>query len=83
MEILRERKFDIVLLDMVMPDMDGLDVLAHLRREAGPNSHTPVIACTANVLPDQIAAYRKAGSADVIAKPIDPRALLRAIANAA
>jgi FixJ family two-component response regulator len=35
------------------------------------------------VLPDQIAAYRKAGSADVIAKPIDPRAMLRAIANAA
>jgi len=69
---------------MVMPDMDGLDVLAQLRREAGPNSrHTPVIACTANVLPDQIAAYRKAGSADVIAKPIDPRAMLRAIANAA
>ncbi len=83
LDILRERKFDIVLLDMVMPDMDGLDVLAQLRREAGPNSHTPVIACTANVLPDQIAAYRKAGSADVIAKPIDPRAMLRAIANAA
>jgi signal transduction histidine kinase len=83
LDILRERKFDIVLLDMVMPDMDGLDVLAQLRREAGPNSHTPVIACTADVLPDQIAAYRKAGSADVIAKPIDPRAMLRAIANAA
>ncbi len=83
LDLLRETKFDVVLLDMVMPGMDGLDVLARLRKEAGPNSDTPVIACTANVLPDQIAAYRKAGSADVIAKPIDPRAMLRAVANAA
>ena len=83
LEILKARKFDVVLLDMVMPGMDGLDVLAQLREGAGPNSHTPVIACTANVLPDQIAAYREAGSADVIAKPIDPRAMLRAVANAA
>lgn len=83
LELLKSKKFDVVLLDMVMPGMDGLDVLARLRREAGPNSQTPVIACTANVLPDQIAAYRKAGSADVIAKPIDPRAMLRAVASAA
>ncbi len=83
LELLKSKKFDVVLLDMVMPEMDGLDVLALLRQEAGPNSQTPVIACTANVLPDQIAAYRKAGSADVIAKPIDPSAMLRAVANAA
>ncbi len=83
LEILKEKKFDVVLLDMVMPGMDGLDVLARLREEVGPNSDTPVIACTANVLPDQIAAYRKAGSVDVIAKPIDLRAMLRAVANAA
>ena len=83
LEILKAKKFDVVLLDMVMPGMDGLDVLARLREDAGPNSDTPVIACTANVLPHQIAAYRKAGSADVIAKPIDPRAMLRAVANAA
>lgn len=83
LELLRKRKFDVVLLDMVMPGMDGLDVLARLREEEGPNLATPVIACTANVLPDQIAAYREAGTADVLAKPIDPRAMLRAVASAA
>lgn len=83
LELLRKRKFDVVLLDMVMPGMDGLDVLARLREEEGPNAATPVIACTANVLPDQIAAYREAGTADVLAKPIDPRAMLRAVASAA
>jgi CheY-like chemotaxis protein len=42
-----------------------------------------VIACTANVLPDQVESYRKAGTAGVLAKPIDVRAMLRAVAEAA
>ncbi|MDP3492054.1 MAG: ATP-binding protein [Hyphomonadaceae bacterium] len=83
LEILSQRKFDVVMLDMVMPDMDGLETLAKLREGGGLNAHTPVIACTANVLPDQVEAYRKAGTADVLAKPIDPRAMLRAVTVAA
>jgi CheY-like chemotaxis protein len=42
-----------------------------------------VIACTANVLPDQIAAYRSAGTVEVLAKPIDVKAMLQAVAAAA
>jgi len=72
-----------VLLDMVMPEMDGLDVLARLRAGGGPNAATPVIACTANVLPAHLDSYRKAGTAGVLAKPIDARAMLRAVAGAA
>jgi PAS domain S-box-containing protein len=83
LDILAQRKFDVILLDMVMPDMDGLDVLARLREGGGLNAGTPVIACTANVLPDQVEAYRKAGTAGVLAKPIDPRAMLQAVATAA
>jgi PAS domain S-box-containing protein len=81
--ILAQRRFDVILLDMVMPDMDGLDVLARLRAGGGLNVETPVIACTANVLPDQLEAYRRAGAAAVLAKPIDPRAMLEAVAAAA
>jgi signal transduction histidine kinase/ActR/RegA family two-component response regulator len=77
------RKFDVVLLDMVMPDMDGIDMLARLRAMGGVNQSTPVIACTANVLPDQVEAYRKAGTVGVLAKPIDIRAMLQAVAAAA
>jgi len=62
--------------------MDGLETLAQLRTGGGANVGTPVIACTANVLPDQVEAYRKAGMADVLAKPIDPRAMLQAVAAA-
>lgn len=83
LQLLAHRKFDVILLDMVMPDMDGLDVLAKLRAADGPNASTPVIACTANVLPDQVETYRKAGTAGVLAKPIDPRAMLQAVAAAA
>lgn len=83
LRLLAREKFDVVLLDMVMPDMDGLDVLAQLRGAGGPNAATPVIACTANVLPDHMESYRKAGTAGVLAKPIDARAMLRAVADAA
>lgn len=83
LELLATRKFDVVMLDMVMPGMDGLETLAKLRDGGGPNADTPVIACTANVLPDQVEAYRKAGTANVLAKPIDARAMLQAVAAAA
>lgn len=81
--MLRRRKVDVVLLDMVMPDMDGFDVIARLREWGGPKAETPVIACTANVLPDQIEACRRAGTAGVVAKPINPRAMREAVAAAA
>ena len=66
-----------------MPEMDGLETLSRLRTGGGPNAETPVIACTANVLPDQVASYRQAGTVDVLAKPIDPQAMLQAVAAAA
>jgi len=83
LEVLDRRKFDVIMLDMVMPDMDGLETLSRLRTGGGLNSLTPVIACTANVLPDQVASYRQAGTIGVLAKPIDPKAMLQAVAASA
>ena len=83
LDILAGRKFDVIMLDMVMPEMDGLETLSRLRTGGGPNARTPVIACTANVLPDQVASYREAGTVGVLAKPIDPKAMLQAISTAA
>jgi CheY-like chemotaxis protein/anti-sigma regulatory factor (Ser/Thr protein kinase) len=71
--------FDAILLDMVMPDMDGLDVLAHIQANPGPNQATPVIACTANVMPEQLKSYLAAGVADVVEKPIQAAVLLEAV----
>jgi CheY-like chemotaxis protein/anti-sigma regulatory factor (Ser/Thr protein kinase) len=83
LDVLGRQKFDVIMLDMVMPDMDGLETLSRLRTGGGLNARTPVIACTANVLPDQVASYRQAGTIEVLAKPIDPRAMLHAVATAA
>jgi PAS domain S-box-containing protein len=83
LELLASRKFDVVLLDMVMPGMDGISVLSRLREAGGVNRETPVIACTANVLPDQVDAYLNAGTVGVLAKPIDVREMLMAVAAAA
>ena len=83
LDVLGRQKFDVIMLDMVMPDMDGLETLSRLRTGGGINARTPVIACTANVLPDQVASYRQAGTIGVLAKPIDPKAMLQAVAAAA
>jgi signal transduction histidine kinase/CheY-like chemotaxis protein len=76
--------FDLVLMDVQMPRMDGIEATAAIRRlerEAGLLP-TPVIALTANVMRHQIAAYRAAGMDDHVAKPIGIADLVRAIAAA-
>ncbi|MDP8958114.1 MAG: response regulator [Actinomycetota bacterium] len=66
---------DLVLLDVMMPEMDGLAVLRHLRtRPAAPN--VPVILLTARVLPEDLVVGLELGADDYITKPFDPHELL-------
>jgi two-component system OmpR family response regulator len=65
---------DLVLLDVMMPGMDGLATLQALRRRPD-TAGTPVIFMTARVQAQEIARYRDLGAADVIAKPFDPMTL--------
>ncbi|WMC10591.1 response regulator [Oceanimonas pelagia] len=65
---------DIILLDVMMPGMDGPSTLSALRRLPAV-SDTPVAFMTAKIQPREIAAYREMGAADVIAKPFDPMTL--------
>ena len=65
---------DLILLDIMMPGMDGPTVLSHLR--AMPKAaDTPVIFLTARVQPEQMAGYRSLGAIGVVAKPFDPMTL--------
>jgi two-component system, OmpR family, response regulator len=65
---------DLVLLDVMMPGLDGPATLEALRR-LPEIRETPVVFMTARVQTHEVARYREMGAADVIAKPFDPMAL--------
>ncbi|GBD44040.1 Alkaline phosphatase synthesis transcriptional regulatory protein PhoP [bacterium HR40] len=65
---------DLVLLDVMMPGMDGIETLARLRSDARTRG-LPVVFLTAKVQPQEIATYRRLGARGVIPKPFDPMRL--------
>ena len=72
--------FDLILMDVQMPNMDGLTATRRIRaaRPVGVRQ-PPIIAMTANVMPDQVARCLDAGMDDHIGKPIDPARLLQVL----
>ena len=67
--------FDVVLLDVMMPGMDGLETLQHLRAQPGGDV-VAVAFLTARAQIADVESYRAAGVADVLTKPFDPKALV-------
>jgi CheY-like chemotaxis protein len=63
------KQYDLVLMDIQMPGMDGITATRHIRAMDHPSSILPIIAMTANVLPQQIAHFREVGVSDHIGKP--------------
>ncbi|HLB79054.1 MAG TPA: response regulator [Dongiaceae bacterium] len=78
-EAMRETPYDLVLMDILMPDMDGVETVQRIRALAGAAGRVPVIALTGNERPDQVAGYLAAGMNDHVAKPIEATDLLAAI----
>lgn len=74
----RER-FDAVLMDLQMPQMDGFETTRRIRALPAPASEVPVIALTASALPEQVAAAQRAGMDGHLAKPLDRVALLETV----
>ncbi len=81
-EAFRRRPYDLVLMDVQMPVMDGLTATRRIRAlPMAAAAETPIVAMTANVLPEQIARCAEAGMDDHLGKPMNPAELLGAIAR--
>lgn len=72
---MRRDTFDIVLMDMQMPIMDGPDAMRVIRSEEAPTAHIPIIALTADALEENRVTYLAAGADSILVKPIDWGAL--------
>lgn len=80
-EIVKAQYFDLILMDMQMPIMDGVSATRKIRALAEPLCHIPIVALTANAMSDQVDKCREAGMNDHLAKPIDRSLLREAIAT--
>ena len=80
-ERVQQEPFDIVLMDIHMPEMDGLEAHSRIRALPGDEAKIPVIALTANAMKGDREKYLLAGMNEYVAKPIDGAELARTIAK--
>jgi CheY-like chemotaxis protein len=78
-----EQAFDVILMDIHMPGMTGVEAVEQLRNRPGPERNTPVIALTADVTSRRPDDYKALGFNDYVSKPILVSGLLDAIKRAA
>ena len=80
LELIREKKYDIIFLDHMMPEMDGIEALHRMKADdTHMNTDTPVIAMTANAGVDAKKMYLSEGFTDYIGKPVKSNVILKAI----
>jgi CheY-like chemotaxis protein len=79
LERLATEPFDVMLTDVNMPSMDGVALAQILRASAGPNRSIPIVAVTGGDSAEERMRCRVAGMNGCVPKPIDPRALYRAV----
>ena len=78
-EAVQVKAYDLVLMDVHMPVLGGVEATRLIRDHGGRLAALPIIALSANVLPEQVDEYRKAGMNAHLGKPINPGEMLAAI----
>ncbi|HEY4040770.1 MAG TPA: response regulator [Rhodopila sp.] len=76
------KDFDVVVMDVRMPQMDGLEATRRIRAMEGPRGQVPIVALTAHAFKEQIRDCHAAGMDGHLAKPFDMETLISAVANA-
>jgi CheY-like chemotaxis protein len=72
LKCLSKMKVDVVLMDVMMPNMDGLEALAAIREmEASQGGHVPIIMATSHDEPGDAARYKRAGADGYLSKPLE------------
>ena len=77
LEAVKHTQFDIVFMDLHMPDMDGMEASRQIRAWENGNSHTFIVALTASYLPEIGQALFDSGMDNYISKPLDAAQLQR------
>lgn len=77
--LVEERDFDLILMDIQMPVLGGIDATKWIRAMEGEKASIPIVGCTADAFPEQLERFKQAGMEDVVTKPINRRQLLLVI----
>ncbi|MCA6574888.1 MAG: PAS domain S-box protein [Pseudanabaena sp.] len=80
LQAIQTHSYDLILMDIQMPEMDGLTA-TKLIRQSPENSHLQIVAMTANILPEDRQAYFDAGMNDYISKPINIREIMQLVSG--
>lgn len=71
--------YDLILMDIQLPDMDGYNITTIIRQSESPNTHTPIIALTASAYPEKQHHALKVGMNDYLTKPFTPQQLQQVV----
>ncbi|GEO04635.1 hypothetical protein AAE02nite_22990 [Adhaeribacter aerolatus] len=81
LELFNQNTYDLILMDMQMPEMDGFEAIYHIRKSEAPANAIPIIALTAHASPHEIQKCLQAGADAYVCKPFKPDNLLQEVAT--
>jgi len=80
-DLAEQQHFDVILMDISMPVLDGRGATREIRAGIGPSAHSPIIAVTANAMAEEKQAFLGDGMTDILTKPLTREGLLKAVSD--
>lgn len=80
-EFIASNEYDVILMDISMPRLNGIDATIQIRKEESGDKHLPIIALTAHAFPSDRKKFLEAGMDDVVVKPLNEETLIEVISK--